>query len=441
MRAGRRAAATPAALAALAALLSGCTDDEEPRLAGAREPLRSEAEAAAGAAEIRPIPDARPVEAWTHPGGDAARGGGHVAAPTSLTLAWRVDAGSASGDRVPTSRPVIAEGRVHVRDGRAGVLSFDAASGRRLWEADLTPEDDEREDGFGGGVAVLDGRLFATTGFGEVVAMDPATGEVFWRAGGDAPFRSGPAAFEGVAVAVNRAMEAVAFDAETGERLWRSDSGMTRQGNLAGAGPAMAAGVTIAPFGSGELQLLRTARGSRLWTGVLISPVSAEGLAAFPDIASAPAIARTPQGAPIIVAGNAGGAFAGFEGSSGRRLWQRGVGALGPAWPAGATVFLATTQPRLDRIDAITGDVLWSVELEGYEDPEDREGPISYSGPVLAGGRLLLTSTDGRLLSFDPLTGDRLSTVEMPDGSSTGVAVAGGTVYVLTDGGDLLAYR
>ena len=342
---------------------------------------------------------------------------------------------------MPTSRPVIASGKVHVRDGRSGVLTFDASTGRRLWAVDLPPEDDAREDGFGGGVALLDGRLFATTGFGEVVALDPATGEEIWRARTDAPFRTAPAAFEGVVVAVNRAMEAVAFDADTGERVWRSDSGMTRQGNLAGAGPAMAAGVTIAPFGSGEVQLLRTARGVRLWTGVLISPAASEGLAAFPDITSAPAIARSPQGAPIVVAGNAGGAFAGFEGATGRRLWQRGIGARGPAWPVDATVFLATTQPRLDRIDAINGTVLWSVELERYEDPDDLEDPISYSGPVLAGGRLLLTSTDGRLMSFDPLTGDRLSTVEMPDGSATGVAVAGGTVYVLTDGGDLLAYR
>jgi hypothetical protein len=31
--------------------------------------------------------------------------------------------------------------------------------------------------------------------------------------------------------------------------------------------------------------------------------------------------------------------------------------------------------------------------------------------------------------------------IEMPDGSVTGPIAAGGTIYVLTDGGDLLAYR
>ena len=60
---------------------------------------------------------------------------------------------------------------------------------------------------------------------------------------------------------------------------------------------------------------------------------------------------------------------------------------------------------------------------------------------MLAGGRVLVTSSDGKLLSFDPQTGERLGEIEMPAGSSTGPAVAGGVVYVLTDEGDLLAYR
>ncbi|MEM1313078.1 MAG: PQQ-binding-like beta-propeller repeat protein, partial [Pseudomonadota bacterium] len=364
-----------AALLLAAPLLAGCSDDDGPRLEGAREPLRPAGVEPSGGGEIRPLPPAQPAETWSHSGGDAARSGGHLQGPSSLTLAWRVDAGASSGDRVPTARPIVANGRVHVRDGRAGALAFDASSGRRLWSVDLTPEEDEREDGYGGGAA-LDpsgdaSRLYVTTGFGEVVALNAATGEELWRHRGPAPYRTAPAVLEGVVVAVNRALAAVGLDAETGEVRWRTDSAMSRQGALAGAGPAMAAGVSIVPFSSGELQLLRTARGVRLWTGVLIAPSSAEGLAAFPDITSAPAIARTAQGAPIVVAGTAGGAFAGFEGSSGRRLWQREVGSLGPAWPVEDSVFVATTQPRLDRIDAVTGDVLWSVELQGYEDPDD----------------------------------------------------------------------
>ncbi|MEO0682180.1 MAG: PQQ-binding-like beta-propeller repeat protein, partial [Pseudomonadota bacterium] len=189
------------------------------------------------------------------------------------------------------------------------------------------------------------------------------------------------------------------------------------------------------------LQLIRTARGLRLWTGVLISPAGSEGLAAFPDVTSAPVVARASNGAPIVAAGNAGGAYAAFEGASGRRLWQRELGSLAPAWADDTSLYLATTEPRLMRLDVMTGETLWSATLDGYEDPEDREDPITWSGPVLAGGRLLVGASDGRLVAFDPQTGATLGETEAPGGASAGAAAAGGTIFVLTDAGDLLAFR
>jgi len=203
----------------------------------------------------------------------------------------------------------------------------------------------------------------------------------------------------------------------------------------------MARGVTIASFGAGELQLIRTERGIRVWTGVLISPAGAEGLAAFPDVTSGPIVARAPGGAPIVAAGNAGGAYAAFEGATGRRLWQREFGALGAAWADDTSLYLATTEPRLLRVDAVTGETLWATPLEAYEDPDDREEAISWSSPVLVGGRLLVGASNDRLLSFDPSTGAQLSEIDVPGGAASGVAAAGGTIYLLTDAGDLLAFR
>jgi outer membrane protein assembly factor BamB len=151
-------------------------------------------------------------------------------------------------------------------------------------------------------------------------------------------------------------------------------------------------------------------------------------------------LVQGPQG-PLIVAGNAGGAFAAWDARTARRAWQRDFGALGPAWPAGETLYVATSEPSVQRLALVDGRTLWRTELAAWEDPDDREDAIAYGAPVLAGGRVLVTSSDGRLLAFDPETGERLSEIEVPDGSSTGVAVAGGTVYMLTDAGDLLAYR
>ena len=96
---------------------------------------------------------------------------------------------------------------------------------------------------------------------------------------------------------------------------------------------------------------------------------------------------------------------------------------------------------ELMRLSARDGRTLWANQMPAYEDQEDLENPISYSGPVLVDGRLLLTDSVGNLLSFDALTGAAQEGADIGDGSMTGPVVANGTVYVLSDDGTLYAFR
>ena len=426
-------------LAAAALTLAACSDDGPPTLEGERVALRT-APPEAAMATTRPIPPARTQDDWTQSGGGADRPGGHLTAPTAPALAWNVDAGAPIARSLRPSGPVVTDGRVFVRDGAGAVLAFEAGSGRSLWRADLTPSGERGAAGHGGGLAADGGRLFATTGFGEVVALNPASGERLWTHRAEAPFGAPPAAAEGLVIAVTRGGEALGLSAEDGGVLWRAASGLDRSGNLPGAAAAITQGVAAVPFGSGEIQLVRANRGVRIWAGALFSSGAAQGLGMFSDVTSDPVPAPGPAG-PVIVAGNAGGALGAWDGRSGRPLWQRTFGSLSPVWVAGDTLFAATTEPRLVRLDLATGATLWATDLPTFRRPDRREGPITYAGPVLAGGRLLVTTSEGALLSFDPATGTQLSEVDLPGGSSTGPVVAGGTIYVLNDRGRLLAFR
>ena len=104
-------------------------------------------------------------------------------------------------------------------------------------------------------------------------------------------------------------------------------------------------------------------------------------------------------------------------------------------------MFLVTDDAQLKRLSAQDGSTIWSTTLPQYEDPEDLEGVIGYGGPVLAGGRLLVTSPQGQLLSFDPLTGQEVGRVDISGLTGIGPVVAGGIVYVLTEGGSIVALR
>jgi len=55
-----------------------------------------------------------------------------------------------------------------------------ATSGAPVWATDVTPGSDNAGDASGGGVSVASGMVFVTTGFGELTALDAATGREVW---------------------------------------------------------------------------------------------------------------------------------------------------------------------------------------------------------------------------------------------------------------------
>ena len=87
------------------------------------------------------------------------------------------------------------------------------------------------------------------------------------------------------------------------------------------------------------------------------------------------------------------------------------------------------------------GRVRWISQLPGFEDEEDQEDPILWSGPVLAGDRLLVGSSDEQIWSVSPYTGKILGRIDVSGPVLISPVVARETVYVLTDEADLIAFR
>jgi outer membrane protein assembly factor BamB len=158
--------------------------------------------------------------------------------------------------------------------------------------------------------------------------------------------------------------------------------------------------------------------------------------ASISDVTGAPVIAGR-----AVIAANQSGRIVAIDGQTGQRGWTRSLGSTGPLWAAGQSVYLVGDDASLMRLSLRTGQTIWRNELPPFEDMEDREDPIAYSGPVLVGGRLLVTSSTGELLTFDPSTGEQTGGTDLADGTNRGVAVANGTVYVLTEDGTLHAFR
>ncbi|MEO0387379.1 MAG: PQQ-binding-like beta-propeller repeat protein [Pseudomonadota bacterium] len=433
LRAGRVAAL------GLFGLLAACSDPEL-ILPGEREPVRPDpAPALAETAEIPPLtlPPSRRNSDWTHVGGSSVRLPGHLSFSTAPERAWSVSLGAGASRRMRVAAPpVVAGGRIYAFDA-AGQASAVALSGALLWRTDLAPEGEARGDGFGGGFAFADGVLVATTGFGEVLRLDPATGDVIWRTRVEAAIRAAPAISAGRIVAVARNDVAHGLDAETGQIDWRIEGVGLGAGLLGGSSPAIRGRIAIIPFQSGEVIAALTESGRRVWSAALTSGRRELVRSRIADISGDPVIDDV-----TVYAANQAGQVVALDRRSGDRLWTQLDGSYGPVLPVGTdTLFMVSDKAELLRLDAANGQVIWRQPLPEWRNPAERREAIPHFGPLLAGGRLLVASGDGLLRSFDPATGRALAELRLPSGVATPPALVDGTLYLVTDQGSLHAYR
>ncbi len=423
---------------AVALLLGGCSlfDDEE-KLEGERISLRSDPAATAGVVEEVPLPEIQTNAEWTQTNGTPSHYLGHLAGPAQPSQVWSADAGAGSSrDGAITSPPIVVSGTVYTLDAAAQLSAFDAGSGAERWSISLAPEGESGSEGFGGGIAADGGKIYAATGFGEMLAVNPSSGEILWRQSFGAPFRAAPGARDGVVVAVTRDNSAVAVDGADGKVRWRQRSATSDAGFLGGASPAFAGPLVILPYASGEIVAVQALTGRRLWSAVLSGGRMGTARAAITDVSGDPVLVGS-----YIVAANQSGRMLAIDARTGQRVWTRSVGSGAPLWGAGDTLFLVTDDAVLMRVSAQDGRTLWEKQLPAYTDPGDRQGAISYSTPVLVSGHLILTDSEGTIYSYDAKSGVGGEIGEISGGSGTGPVVANGTIYILSDGGMLYAYR
>jgi outer membrane protein assembly factor BamB len=382
------------------------------------------------------LPEPYANSEWPQPGGFSSHAMHHLAAPESLNPAWSVSVGqAAASDRFLLAQPVVAGGRIYTMDAGTTVTAFDSQSGGQVWRTDLTPEDED-DDLFGGGLAVDGGRLFATTPFGVVYGLDAGSGEQIWQAKVSAPLRAPPAASGGRVFALTIDNQIFVLAAEDGRQLW-TYAGVARDaGLLGGSTPAVAGNLVIAAFSSGDLVAFDTVSGRPLWTDSLAATARGDAIATLADIRGLPVIDRDR-----VIAVSNSGTFTAVELQRGGRLWNARIGSAQTPWVAGDFIYVLTTDGELICVTRDEGRVRWIQSLPIFEDEVERDNPITWSGPVLLGDRLIVTSSAGDALSISPYTGDALGRVQLPSSSHLPPIVANNTMYMLADNGELTAYR
>jgi outer membrane protein assembly factor BamB len=362
-------------------------------------------------------------DAWAQPGGDPSKAMGHVSLGGSPSQVWSAKIEGSSPQARLAASPVVAGGKLFVTDAGAHVIAYDAASGSKLWQTNLPSEG--KGNGrvlFGGGVSVLGERVFASTGFGDVFALNVADGAIVWKKHLSGPLRGAPTLENGHVYVMGQDNQIFALDQTSGDTQW-TDSGTLQVTGIFGvAAPAAAQGTVIAGYSSGEISAYRYENGRTLWGDALSRTSISTAVASLTDIDADPVIDRGR-----VFAIGQGGRMASYELTSGQRLWEINIA--------------GTSDARLLCVARATGKIRWVSQLRRWQKEKKKDKAIRWTGPVLAGGRLIVVSTRGEMVYVDPTTGSVQSTLDMGKSMSLSPIVANNMLYLLADDGKLTAFR
>jgi outer membrane protein assembly factor BamB len=371
------------------------------------------------------LPMAQQNESWSQPGGVASNAPGHLALPATVKPIWSVDAGSGSSFYGKlTASPIVYDRKVVTLDAHGQVTAFDVASGSVVWHASMTPQTEKDREGYGGGLAADNGRIYAATGFGQVIALDARSGNRLWEKNVDSPLRSSPTAAGERVFVLSTEGQLYCLSGSDGAELWTFRGMTARASLLFNASPAIEGSIVVVPYPSGDLVAVRVADGQVAWSESLSRTRTASSLTAMSD-AGRPAI----DAGVAFAVGHAGRMVATTL-KTGERLWTLSVPGIQTPWVAGGTVFVVDTGGQLMAITRGDGKILWTTKLSGAK---------TWSGPVLAGGNLWLTSSSGQLVSAEAATGKVLTTQDLGTAIFIAPVVAGGRMFVFTDKARLIA--
>ncbi len=382
------------------------------------------------------LPPAETNADWPQGGRNASKVTGHVALADAPSRAWTANIDGTTKTRRLAAAPVVGGGKLFAVDTSGVIHALDAETGSRLWTHRIQVSGDLRDATFGGGATFSNGNVYATSGTGDVVALNAETGAEIWRKRPAGPLRGSPTVAFNAVYVMTQDNQIHALAVSDGEPVWQDAAASGQQGVFGVAAPAAGQGTVIAGYSSGELVAYRFENGRTLWSDALARTSISTEVGSLTDVDADPIISNGQ-----VFALGQGGRMAAYELSTGLRIWELTLAGISTPALSGEWIFTLTDDARLLAIARSTGRVRWVTQLEAFRDPDDREGPIFWTGPVLADNRLWIASSEGEVHSVDVMTGQTSLFTELNDGVSLPPVVANNTLYILDDGGRITAWR
>lgn len=385
------------------------------------------------------LPRAKVNYSWEQNGLLSTHAGGHLKSGGNLDEIWDVSFGEGSSKRnILISTPVADANNLYTIDAEGVARAFNLVNGENVWKKKLKPTNKKAKNNSmsGAGIALKGDKIFVTTGFGQVFALDKTTGEVIWNHNVERPIRIAPTV-DGDLVIVQTLDNAIfALNSATGKELWKDKLEEESTTMIGGAAPAYNAGkdFILAGFSNGQIQAYKASTGTPLWSEWIISSSSTESISDITAIKANPII---DDDVAYVVGYN--GPLVAIDIRTGAKIWQKEISSSSQPWLAGNFLFILTEDSDLVAINKQDGKIVWTTIIP-FADDDEKSG-VFTSGPILANDALLITSSNGKLFSVSPYNGRIMGVADIEEGVEVSPIMVNETLLLTTNKAEITAYK
>lgn len=318
-------------------------------------------------------------------------------------------------------RPATDGERIYAASHDGDIFALDLKKGRNQWRtATKLP--------LAGGPGVGSGRVVAGSSGGDVIALNAADGKQVWTVHINGEVLAPPAVGPDVVVVRTVDGRLVGLNLADGNERWSTEQQVPRLSLRGTSAPVIIGDVAVCGFDNGKVVSVGLAGGDVQWETQVASSKGRTELARLVDIDSV----VQPIDKDLYVVGFQGRA-AMLALDSGQIWWSRDESSDRGLTVDADTIYITDADGDIQALKRRDGTPLWK------QSALHRRG---LSGPVVDGSAIVVADFEGYVHWLDAATGELLARASTDGNRVTNrPLVVDGTVYVLTDGGRLSAFR
>lgn len=310
--------------------------------------------------------------------------------------------------------------RIFAADNDGRVAAFDAVKGRRLWRT-------KTKLPLAGGPATGGGYVVVGSSDGIVVALRSEDGKQEWRANVGSEVLAPPAIGRHVYV---RTVDGklMALNAADGSQAWFTQQTMPRLSVRGTGSPVTDENLVICGFDNGRVAAYDVNDGSVVWDVLVAPPAGRTEVERMSDLNATVRVI----GDEVYAVGYQG-RLAAMARESGQILWSVEFSSYSGLGADFRNLYVAGETGELLAVERASGRELWRHDLLSNRD---------LTAPTAFGASVVVGDFEGYVHFFDAATGAMQARVRVDSHRVTSAPlVVNDLLYVMSDGGELAAYR